>query len=73
MKISSSKEKSISTINEIYKRPIIIDFKGKVKRVSIFARFFLLLFFPITFIGLFFLMAVFMLLIRFAKGFIIYK
>lgn len=35
MKISSSKEKSISTINEIYKRPIIIDFKGKVKRVSI--------------------------------------
>ena len=55
MKISSSKEKSISTINEIYKRPIIIDFKGKVKRVSIFARFFLLLFFPITFIGLFFL------------------
>ena len=41
--------------HEIYKRPIIIDFKGKVKRVSIFARFFLLLFFPITFIGLFFL------------------
>lgn len=55
MKISSSKEKSISTMNEIYKRPIIIDFKGKVKRVSIFDRFFLLLFFPITFIGLFFL------------------
>lgn len=54
MKISSSKEKSISTINEIYKRPIIIDFKGKFKRVSNFARFFLLLFFPITFIGLFF-------------------
>lgn len=54
-KISSNKEKSISTINEIYKRPIIVDAKGKVQRVNIFARFFLLLFFPITFIGLFFL------------------
>ena len=53
-KISSNKEKSISTINEIYKRPIIIDFKGKVKRVNIFTRFFLLLFSPIIFIILFF-------------------
>ncbi|WP_026804373.1 hypothetical protein [Aliarcobacter lanthieri] len=51
-KISSSKEKSISTINEIYKRPIIVDAKGKVQRVNIFARFYILLIFPIVFVGI---------------------
>ncbi|MCR1814724.1 hypothetical protein [Aliarcobacter butzleri] len=51
-KISSNKEKSISAINEIYKRLIIVDIKGKVKRVDIFARLFLLLIFPIVFVGI---------------------
>ena len=54
-KISSSKEKSIFTINEIYKKLIIVEAKGKVQRVNIFSRLYLLLISPIVFIGVFFI------------------